>query len=96
MALVESPAMWLAGYIADLPTPFDENDEIDFVAFAKLCERQIRAGVTAIAVGETAGEAANLTLTEYDAIVRAAVRIARGRIRSSLEPARIQPDRPSN
>jgi 4-hydroxy-tetrahydrodipicolinate synthase len=81
MAFVESPAMWLAGYIADLPTPFDENDEIDLVAFAKLCERQIKAGVTAIVVGETAGEATNLTLTEHDAIVRAAVRIARGRIR---------------
>jgi 4-hydroxy-tetrahydrodipicolinate synthase len=81
MAFVESPAMWLAGYIADLPTPFDENDEIDLVAFAKLCERQIKAGVTAIVVGETAGEATSLTLTEHDAIVRAAVRIARGRIR---------------
>jgi 4-hydroxy-tetrahydrodipicolinate synthase len=81
MAFVESPAMWLAGYIADLPTPFDENNEIDLVAFAKLCERQIKAGVTAIVVRETAGEAASLTLTEHDAIVRAAVGIARGRIR---------------
>jgi 4-hydroxy-tetrahydrodipicolinate synthase len=81
MAFVESPTTWLAGYISDLPTPFDENDEIDLVAFAKLCERQIKAGATAIVVAETAGEATNLTLTEHDAVVRAAVGIARGRIR---------------
>jgi 4-hydroxy-tetrahydrodipicolinate synthase len=51
------PATWLAGYIPDLPTPFDENDRIDLAAFAKLCERQIEAGVPAIVVCETAGEA---------------------------------------
>jgi 4-hydroxy-tetrahydrodipicolinate synthase len=33
----------LAGYIADLPTPFDENGVFDPAAFAKLCERQIQA-----------------------------------------------------
>jgi 4-hydroxy-tetrahydrodipicolinate synthase len=73
--------MWLAGYISDLPTPFDEGGEIDWVAFAKICERQIEAGAAAIVVAETAGEASNLTTTEHDAIVRAAVRTAQGRIR---------------
>jgi 4-hydroxy-tetrahydrodipicolinate synthase len=73
--------MWLAGYISDLPTPFDENDEIDWVAFAKICRRQIEAGAAAIVVAETSGEATNLTLAEHDAIVRAAVRTAQGRIR---------------
>ena len=43
-----TPAAWLAGYIPDLPTPFDVNDEIDLTAFAKLCERQIETGVSAI------------------------------------------------
>src|ERR1700732_2008296 len=70
---------WLAGYIPDLPTPFDEDDRIDLTAFAKLCERQIEAGVSAIVVGETAGEASTLTPAEHDCIVRAAVGIARGR-----------------
>jgi 4-hydroxy-tetrahydrodipicolinate synthase len=81
MASATGPAIWLAGYISDLPTPFDESGEIDWVAFAKICERQIEAGATAIVVAETAGEASNLTTTEHDAIVRAAVRIAQGRIR---------------
>jgi len=74
-------ATWLAGYIADLPTPFDESGNLDLAAFAKLCERQIGAGVTAIVVGETAGEASTLTPTEHDNIVRTAVAIARGRCR---------------
>ena len=45
------PSTWLAGYIPDLPTPFDESDRIDLTAFAKLCERQIEAGVSAIVAG---------------------------------------------
>jgi 4-hydroxy-tetrahydrodipicolinate synthase len=75
------PATWLAGYIPDLPTPFDENDGIDVTAFAKLCERQIEAGVSAIVVAETAGETSTLTPAEHQSIVRAAVEIARGRVR---------------
>jgi 4-hydroxy-tetrahydrodipicolinate synthase len=71
---------WLAGYIPDLPTPFDENGEIDLAAFAKLCERQIAAGVSAIVIGETAGEASTLMPAEHGAIIRAAVEVARGRI----------------
>jgi 4-hydroxy-tetrahydrodipicolinate synthase len=81
MAIATSSAVWLAGYISDLPTPFDESGEIDWVAFAKICERQIEAGAAAIVVAETAGEASNLTTAEHDAVVRAAVRIAQGRIR---------------
>ena len=74
-------ATWLAGYIPDLPTPFDEAGEIDLAAFAKLCERQIQAGVSAIVAGETTGEASTLTPAEHDAIVRTAVKTANGRVR---------------
>ena len=77
-AVADSPK-WLAGYIPDLPTPFDETGALDLAAFARLCERQIEAGVPAIVVGETAGEAPTLTPVEHDTIVRAAVGIARGR-----------------
>jgi 4-hydroxy-tetrahydrodipicolinate synthase len=80
MAPIANPAAWLTGYIPDLPTPFDENDGIDLTAFAKLCERQIEAGVPAIVVGETAGEASTLTPAEQDTIIRAAVEIACGRV----------------
>jgi 4-hydroxy-tetrahydrodipicolinate synthase len=76
-----NPATWLAGYIPDLPTPFDEDGELNLAAFTKLCERQVQAGVSAIVVGETAGEASTLTPAEHDSIVRAAVEIARGRVR---------------
>ena len=81
MTTLAHPATWLAGYIPDLPTPFDENGELDLAAFAKLCERQIEADVSAIVVGETAGEASTLTPVEHDTIIRAAVEIARGRVR---------------
>ena len=69
----------MAGVIADLPSPFGMNDEIDIVAFGNLCERQIRAGATALLVGETAGEMATLTSDEHEALVRTAVEISGGR-----------------
>src|SRR5712672_3673415 len=78
MTLIANPATWLAGYIPDLPTPFDENDRIDLPAFARLCERQIEAGGPAIVVCETAGEASTLTPAEQEIIIRAAVEVARG------------------
>src|SRR5712672_1846571 len=81
MTYLVKPVAWLAGYIPDLPTPFDEDDRIDITAFAKLCERQIEANVSAIVVGEIAGEASTLTPAEHDTIVRSAVEIARGRVR---------------
>lgn len=81
MTTLVKPAAWLAGYIPDLPTPFDEADRIDMTAFAKLCERQIESGVSAVVVGETAGEASTLTPVEHDTIVHTAVEIARGRVR---------------
>jgi 4-hydroxy-tetrahydrodipicolinate synthase len=81
MTAIADPPSWLSGYIPDLPTPFNETGTIDLAAFARLCERQIEAGVSAIVVGETAGEASTLTPVEHDNIVRGAVRIARGRVR---------------
>ena len=29
MTAVANPAVWLAGYIADLPTPFDDDGGVD-------------------------------------------------------------------
>jgi 4-hydroxy-tetrahydrodipicolinate synthase len=80
MTTLVKPAIWLTGYMPDLPTPFDENDRIDFTAFATLCERQIDAGVSAIVVGETAGETSTLTPAEHESLVRTAVDIGRGRV----------------
>ena len=73
------PATWLAGYIPDLPTPFDEGGEVDLGAFRRLCERQIGAGAKALLVGETNGEDSTLDHAEHTALVRVAVRTSRGR-----------------
>ena len=81
MTPLANSTSWLTGYLPDLPTPFDAAGEIDLAAFAKLCERQIRAGVSAIVVGETTGEASTLSPVEHDAIIRTAVEIANGRVR---------------
>jgi 4-hydroxy-tetrahydrodipicolinate synthase len=81
MTATSNPATWLAGYIPDIPTPFDEAGAVDLAALARLCERQIEAGVTAILVSETGGEASTLTHAEQESIIRAAVEVARGRVR---------------
>ena len=75
------PSAWFTGFVPDLPTPFDAADAIDLRAFAALCERQIRAGVPALVVCETAGEAPTLSLAEQELLIRAAVDVARGRVR---------------
>jgi 4-hydroxy-tetrahydrodipicolinate synthase len=74
------PCHWLGGFVADLPTPFGDRDEIDWPAFEMLCEHQIGSGATAMVVGETMGEASTLSRTERGEIIGAAVRLARGRI----------------
>ena len=71
---------WLGGFIADLPTPFDDDDRVDWPAFETLCERQIRSGATAIVVGETMGEDSTLGRDEHEEIIAAAVGIARNRV----------------
>jgi 4-hydroxy-tetrahydrodipicolinate synthase len=78
---VASPSStpWLSGFIADLPTPFDDDDRIDWRSFELLCEQQIRSGARAILVAETMGEAATLSPAEHDALVHAAVTISGGR-----------------
>jgi 4-hydroxy-tetrahydrodipicolinate synthase len=81
MTQFTKPASWLAGYIPDLPTPFDQNDRVDLAVLATLCERQIAADVPAIVVCETAGEASTLTPAEQETIIRTAVEVASGRTR---------------
>jgi 4-hydroxy-tetrahydrodipicolinate synthase len=74
------PLPRLAGFIADLPTPFDDDDRIDWPAFEMACERQIRSGAGAMVVGETMGEASTLNHEERAELISQAVRIAHGRI----------------
>ncbi|WP_128927468.1 4-hydroxy-tetrahydrodipicolinate synthase [Bradyrhizobium guangxiense] len=75
------PSAWFTGFIPDLPTPFDAADAVDLTAFAALCERQIAAGLPAIVVCETAGEASTLSPAEQELVIRTAVDVVRGRVR---------------
>jgi 4-hydroxy-tetrahydrodipicolinate synthase len=69
----------LTGYAPALPTPFD-GDNVDIEAFEQLCDRQTQEGATALVVCGTTGEAPTLTPPEHDALIRAAVSVARGRV----------------
>jgi len=77
----ETSTTWLTGYIPDLPTPFDDADRVDLRALARLCQRQIAAGASALVICETAGEASTLSTAERDMIIRVAVEVASGRAR---------------
>ena len=56
------------GCATALVTPFSEN-ELDRKALSRLIERQLSAGISALVVCGTTGEAATLSEREHDAIV---------------------------
>ena len=70
----------LSGYAPAVPTPFDDDGNIDAAAFEHFCERQIREGATALVVCGTTGEAPTLRPGEHHVLVRIAVDVARGRV----------------
>jgi 4-hydroxy-tetrahydrodipicolinate synthase len=70
----------LSGFAPALPTPFDDDDGIDGLAFERFCELQITNGATALVVCGTTGEAPNLTRAEQCKLVRIAVGVSRGRV----------------
>ena len=70
----------LSGYAPALPTPFGDDGKVDGAAFERFCDRQIRAGATALVVCGTTGEAPTLRPAEHHVLVRIAVDAARGRI----------------
>jgi 4-hydroxy-tetrahydrodipicolinate synthase len=70
----------LSGYAPALPTPFDQNGNVDSAALEAMCDRQIQEGATALVVCGTTGEAPTLSRTEHHAIVCIAVSVAQGRV----------------
>ncbi|MEO8002205.1 MAG: 4-hydroxy-tetrahydrodipicolinate synthase [Arenimonas sp.] len=72
--------MQLSGSITALITPFDAAGAVDFAAWQRLLEWQIRSGIDAIVVAGSTGEAAALTDDEYSALIRSAVVQVAGRI----------------
>jgi 4-hydroxy-tetrahydrodipicolinate synthase len=70
----------LSGYAPALPTPFDDNGDVDGEAFERLCDLQITCGATALVVCGTTGEASTLTSGEQGDLIRIAVAVSRGRV----------------
>lgn len=66
------------GTCTALVTPFDEHG-IDFAALDRLLETQLEAGVEALVVGGTTGEAATLDSGELMALIAHCVRYCGGR-----------------
>lgn len=64
-----------------LVTPFHKSGSIDHDALIRLIERQIAAGVEAVCVCGTTGEAATLSQTERDEVIALCVRQAAGRVK---------------
>jgi 4-hydroxy-tetrahydrodipicolinate synthase len=74
----------LSGYAPALPTPFDDNGDVDGEAFERLCDLQITCGATALVVCGTTGEASTLTPEEQGGLIRIAVAVSRGLVRRAL------------
>src|ERR1700681_3932515 len=70
----------LSGYATALPTPFEQNGNVDSAALEALCDRQIQEGATALIVCGTTGEAPTLSHAEHALIIRIAVNVASGRV----------------
>ena len=70
----------LLGYAPALPTPFNQDGDVDGAAFERLCDRQIQEGATALVVCGSTGEAPTLSRVEHDRIVRMAIGVAHGRV----------------
>ena len=67
------------GVCTALVTPF-MNGEVDFQSLGRLIERQIEGGVCALLILGTTGEAASLTESEREAVIRFTLEIVAGRL----------------
>jgi 4-hydroxy-tetrahydrodipicolinate synthase len=67
------------GVATALATPFDENG-IDYLAFAKMIEFQLKNGVDALVVCGTTGESSTLSDSEKREIIEFAVKQTRNRV----------------
>lgn len=78
MSTVELPR--LAGVIPILATPFHDNDSLDCSSLTRLIEFCGELGVTAVTLLGVLGESNRLTDAERNALIRAAVKAAAGRL----------------
>ena len=64
-----------------LPTPFDQNGNINYDAFGRLIDAQIEAGVDALCVCGTTGECSTISLREHIAAVEYCVKRVNHRVK---------------
>jgi 4-hydroxy-tetrahydrodipicolinate synthase len=76
---VTRPLDKLKGSIPPLVTPF-QDDEVDYDAYARLVEFQIRNGSHGILVNGTTAEPSTLTIEERNRLVDLSVRVTAGRV----------------
>lgn len=70
----------MQGIHTALVTPFTPDGEgLDLPAYEALCERQLANGIHGLVACGTTGETPTLSETEWAALVKAAVRVAKGR-----------------
>ncbi len=70
----------LTGSWVAMPTPFTENNEIDYDGFSVLIDRQIKYGTSQLFILGSAGEVTLLTLEEKKKIVHEVIKMVAGRI----------------
>ena len=73
----------IKGPIATVPTPFDQNHEIDYGRMAELTEMQVDQGLVkgkaVIKVAAAMGEGPMLSDTEWPALLRTVVKASKGK-----------------
>ena len=72
--------MKLQGSWVAMPTPFTQDNKIDFEGFKILIDRQIKYGTSQIFILGSAGETTLLTVDEKKAIIREVIKICKNRI----------------
>lgn len=70
----------LQGSWVAMPTPFTEDNKIDFQGFETLIDRQIRYGTSQLFILGSAGEVTLLTQEEKKAIVKEVISMTKGKI----------------
>lgn len=68
------------GVMPAVTTKFNDNDELDLIAFEKNIRAQMDAGVNGIILGGTLGEASTLTGEEKETLVKKTLEIVDGKI----------------
>jgi 4-hydroxy-tetrahydrodipicolinate synthase len=70
----------LQGSWVAMPTPFTEDDKIDYQGFDTLIQRQIKYGTSQLFILGSAGEVTLLTQEEKQDIVREVIKMTKGKI----------------